>query len=220
MNKNQKGFTAVEGLLILVIVGIIGGVSYSVYNSQKQANNSLENADKSSSVVVTKSKKEKPTESVPTGLSTYRDSQTGLTFHYPAAIIGTFTVKAYNIGEDIGLGYGAPVWVRYNSSNDKWQTYTYSADSTADNLLKVPTDNHYKELSSKVDNKSVILQGTGDGPGGQHLIMFNIANRSYEILMPPLTWDPGSSAESAKTDAQDSLQKNSVEQIVQSIKLN
>lgn len=34
--KNQKGFGAIEALLILVIVGIIGGVGYYVYNANKQ----------------------------------------------------------------------------------------------------------------------------------------------------------------------------------------
>lgn len=50
MKNNQKGFSAVEGLLILVIVGIIGGVGYFVYNSQKSTNTSLDNANKASTV--------------------------------------------------------------------------------------------------------------------------------------------------------------------------
>src|SRR3990167_1646436 len=36
MNNNQKGFSAVEGLLILVIVGIIGGVGGYVYWSSER----------------------------------------------------------------------------------------------------------------------------------------------------------------------------------------
>ncbi|MEX2014318.1 MAG: prepilin-type N-terminal cleavage/methylation domain-containing protein, partial [Candidatus Saccharimonadales bacterium] len=34
--KNQKGFSVIEALLILIIVGIIGGVIYYVYNANKQ----------------------------------------------------------------------------------------------------------------------------------------------------------------------------------------
>jgi hypothetical protein len=36
MKKHQKGFTAVEGLLIVVILGMLGGVAWYVINSQKQ----------------------------------------------------------------------------------------------------------------------------------------------------------------------------------------
>jgi Tfp pilus assembly protein PilV len=35
MSKKQKGFSVIEGLLILVIVGILGGVGYYVWNSSK-----------------------------------------------------------------------------------------------------------------------------------------------------------------------------------------
>ncbi len=45
--KNQKGFGAVEALLILVIVGIIGGAGWYVFQSQKKTNQSLDNANKS-----------------------------------------------------------------------------------------------------------------------------------------------------------------------------
>jgi hypothetical protein len=48
MKKNQKGFSIFEGLLLIIIVGMIGGVGYFVYNSQKNTNISLDNADKAS----------------------------------------------------------------------------------------------------------------------------------------------------------------------------
>ncbi|HET7673050.1 MAG TPA: hypothetical protein VFK11_00865 [Candidatus Saccharimonadales bacterium] len=34
--QNQKGFGAIEGLLILIIVGLIGGVGYYVYSANKE----------------------------------------------------------------------------------------------------------------------------------------------------------------------------------------
>jgi uncharacterized protein (UPF0333 family) len=36
MNKTQKGFAALEALLILILVAIIGGTGYYVWHSQKQ----------------------------------------------------------------------------------------------------------------------------------------------------------------------------------------
>lgn len=48
MKSNQKGFSSVEALLILVIVGVIGGVGYYVYQSRQEAKKSQDNANKSS----------------------------------------------------------------------------------------------------------------------------------------------------------------------------
>ena len=50
---NSKGFGVVEGLLIFVIVGIIGGASYMVYKANKSTNDSL-NATDNSEIAVQK----------------------------------------------------------------------------------------------------------------------------------------------------------------------
>lgn len=42
MNINQKGFSAVEALLIVVIIVVLGGVSWYVYDSQKKTNQALD----------------------------------------------------------------------------------------------------------------------------------------------------------------------------------
>jgi hypothetical protein len=49
MKINEKGFSAVEGLLILIIVSIIGGAGWYVWNANNKAQDSLDNADASSS---------------------------------------------------------------------------------------------------------------------------------------------------------------------------
>lgn len=54
--KNQKGFSAVEGLLILIIVAIVGGTGYFVVNAQKKTNTNLDNAAQSSQSVAKRSK--------------------------------------------------------------------------------------------------------------------------------------------------------------------
>lgn len=44
MPVNQKGFTLVEELLIFIIVVIIGGTGFYVYQSGKQADKNLQNS--------------------------------------------------------------------------------------------------------------------------------------------------------------------------------
>jgi hypothetical protein len=49
MKKFQGGYSVVETLLVLIITGIIGGVGYFVWHSQKQAEKNYSEAEKSSS---------------------------------------------------------------------------------------------------------------------------------------------------------------------------
>ncbi len=53
----SAGFTALEGLLILVIVGILGGTGWYVWNAHNKANDTLTNADAANSSVAKYSKK-------------------------------------------------------------------------------------------------------------------------------------------------------------------
>jgi Tfp pilus assembly protein PilE len=57
MSKNQNGFGVVEGLLILVIVGILGGTGWYVWNSNNKTNDLLNSAEKSSSIGAKATKK-------------------------------------------------------------------------------------------------------------------------------------------------------------------
>ena len=42
---DQKGFGIVQTLLLVIIIGLIGGTGYYVYNAQKDTNKSLDNAN-------------------------------------------------------------------------------------------------------------------------------------------------------------------------------
>lgn len=47
MKKNEHGFSAVEGLLILIIITVISGVGYFVYQARNKTTASLDNTAKS-----------------------------------------------------------------------------------------------------------------------------------------------------------------------------
>jgi hypothetical protein len=54
LRKNNQGFSVIEALLILFILGIIGFVGYFVWHSQKAADKTYSQTDTSSSPTVTK----------------------------------------------------------------------------------------------------------------------------------------------------------------------
>jgi len=55
MKNNQKGFGAVEALLILILLSILGFTGYYVYHTSKDANSSYDNASTSSNAAAQKS---------------------------------------------------------------------------------------------------------------------------------------------------------------------
>ncbi len=59
--KNQRGFSAVEGLLILVIVGLIGFTGWYVWQAKSNTEKTLNQASSTSSSSVTKTVKVKQT---------------------------------------------------------------------------------------------------------------------------------------------------------------
>lgn len=70
--KNQKGFGAVETILVLVIVGLIGGVGWYVWDAKKESDKSLNQASQTEIVAANKSK-----------LSEYKNEELGLSLKYP-----------------------------------------------------------------------------------------------------------------------------------------
>lgn len=87
MKTNQKGFSVIEGLLILVIVGLIGGIGWYVWQSNKSTgkNQSASNSSNSSGA---QQKKEAPAQQEQAdpyaGWKTYCDSMTNGCFRYPS----------------------------------------------------------------------------------------------------------------------------------------
>jgi len=78
MKNSQSGFSLLEGLLILVILGIVGGVGWLVYDrqSKNKADNPQSNQTQQSDNNQTETKKEQS--------KTYTDSFSGYSFEYPS----------------------------------------------------------------------------------------------------------------------------------------
>jgi hypothetical protein len=79
--KNQEGFTIIEGLLILVIVSIIGGTGWYVYNAHNKTTDNFYNADAANSSIV-KYKKKNPDSTA--NWKTYSSAAGKYSLTYPA----------------------------------------------------------------------------------------------------------------------------------------
>ncbi|HSX44942.1 MAG TPA: hypothetical protein VLF39_02410 [Candidatus Saccharimonadales bacterium] len=72
---NQNGFSWVEGLLILVIIVMIGGVGWKVYDSTKKTDDTLNKANSNSFASTTNT--------LPAGFMSYENKDLAFKFNYP-----------------------------------------------------------------------------------------------------------------------------------------
>lgn len=75
--KNTKGFALVEGLLILVIVGMLAGIGWYVWNASNKTDGTLANTDAASSSSTAKSVK-------PSSFAEYKNDELAFSMKYPS----------------------------------------------------------------------------------------------------------------------------------------
>jgi len=81
MKKNQKGFSTVEVLLIVVIVGMLGGIGYYVWHAQKQTDDTLNSTGKTSQNIPSAVQPKSSTNS-----TIFKFSNLGVQFTLPSSI--------------------------------------------------------------------------------------------------------------------------------------
>lgn len=77
MQKNQKGFSVVEGLLILVIVGLVAAVGWYVWSQKSKNSETTSQATEQAQPAESSATEQAP------ALEQYKDDELGFTFDYP-----------------------------------------------------------------------------------------------------------------------------------------
>lgn len=80
--KNHRGFTILEALLILVIVGLLGGVGWYVWDSKDKTDKTYTDADAANSSVADYSNKETKGD-IPAGYKKYENKELNFSLLYP-----------------------------------------------------------------------------------------------------------------------------------------
>lgn len=151
--KNQKGFSAIEGLLILVIVVIVGGTAFYVYHASKNTNNIYNAAIQSSTP---KTKLHTTDEAVYFTQKTYTD--------FLAAVNNAGT----NDTEPLGLiGLAA---VKDNLTPDFYAKASASQNGSAFSCAAqfVP-DKYMSALASATKSTAIVAVAILNGPIGSNL---------------------------------------------------
>jgi Tfp pilus assembly protein PilE len=124
LKYNQKGFTAVEGLLIVLILVVIGAVGYMVYhNHHKTTTAAATTTSSTKPATSTKTTTSTTTQPASTyaGWKTYTSAEEGASFKYPAN--WTATVPDYSHGTQPPQGSD---YVNINSPDNNFQVHWVS----------------------------------------------------------------------------------------------
>ena len=145
MKNNQKGFSGVEGLLTLVIVGLIAFVGWYVWSTNSKSNQTLTNANKTSESTTASPK-------IPLGWTSYENKSLGISFAYPKnwsfkdkSTTETST-KSHYVGELTSNEKSTTVAITLirakdgrivSSSIDDWKSKAANLNVDYSNLIKV-----------------------------------------------------------------------------------
>lgn len=97
MKKDQKGFSAVELLLVVVFVGLIGFVGWTVYQRQDKQNSQTTATQQTEKVPETYQR----TTTVPSDWKTFENEEYKLTFSYPSDWTISTNLITKKSGEDM-----------------------------------------------------------------------------------------------------------------------
>lgn len=112
MDKRQQGFSALEGVLVILILVILGGAGWFVWDSNQKTKDSLNRAQQGSSA----STGYKAGQKTPEGRIRYESSELGFAFVYPKEW-GEVEIKGGRGEEYDGLKYSI-VFSKLSSDSD------------------------------------------------------------------------------------------------------
>ena len=181
MNKNQKGFALVEGLLILIVVGILAGTGWYVWNSRNNTDKSLDNTTKTSAFTKKPAKANVTSEAnIPADWPVYKDTTNNLSFSYPSSwnsIPDSYSQQTINItSPDIKVEDIVPFGgTKVTAGNKITLIFTTQTGKTLDQIFSssLAGDPHsnVKKESRKIDGVRAFEYEFGyEGPAARNII--------------------------------------------------
>lgn len=202
MKSNQKGFGAVEGLLILILLTMVGFTGYYVYHSRNNANSTYDSATKAGSSSV----------QTPTAQSseskTYSNSAYSLSFKYPQnARIDDNTSTKTGRGDNFPW-YAQSDYVKlYLDINGLGTTYAKLVlnDSDIQKTIGAAGGGGTIEKQYRVNGmQAYYVTGYGNGGAGSPGIVYIVVGPKYSFVL----------------FSENSSRKSSLDSLVSSISMN
>lgn len=203
MSKNQDGFSIVEGLLLLVIVGLIGFIGWYVWHAKQNTDKNLKVSD--SSTPIKPGTAIKPVFSkLPTDFNEYKNDTYGLRMGYPSVAgtmvenMGTGTIfqastpRLYDADKNLDGGYQLRI---YDKNTFTFDTAKYGATIKPEGNKWVitavnPADTEYKvgdqyKMTQKKINGGVAYEFTDNEEGYPTVQWIIELGKGYVVVAIP-----------------------------------
>lgn len=181
MNKNQKGFSAVEIAMVIFIIGLVSLVGWLVWDRNKSDKSISTDSTSQSETVVEEEVSVEYEAVIPSGWVAKSDENTKLSYAVPSAWGDKVTLEKYTVGDNVSVGFGAPVKLRY-STDKQWQTYEMDAKNQPTVLME---ENLVKTAGAKAEEKYLTsYYSTGDGPSSQYRVLVVKDATIYQFMLP------------------------------------
>lgn len=188
MSKNQKGFSVIEGFLIFIIVAIIAGVGWYVWDSSKKTDETLKNTG-NSKVIPTKKKTDssKVTPDPYSGWKAYTNSKYGISFKYPT----TWTLSDESqldpsksaTKQEFATGLKLTTNTKYNNTVgvEVLDENLSTAGAWYDNNYKQSPLNKITKTTNTLKDKSSIQYDVTNSGVNSKLYLFGVGDKTYSF---------------------------------------
>lgn len=189
ISKYQSGFSAVDGLLLLVIIGVIGFIGWYVYHAQQNANKNYTQTSRGNPIFK-KTTKKKVTTAPYAGWTTYNSKDGKISLKYPKTwvtaahpelcgegvlLLGANSSSVGTCGSE-GFGQITVTWQPSHANCGNLDGSEWAVNSKKTVLVSGVSG-----LKQTATSKAISGQGLGDQPAGIPAVnyCFNIGGYTY-----------------------------------------
>lgn len=185
--KNNFGFGAVGVVIVILVLAVVGLAGYIVWDKSK---NTVSETNKVSTLQTFTNKENQDdiySQAIPKEWVNKTDTTLRIDYAIPQEWTKGIEITKYAVDEKISVGFGAPVWVKYNLRTNKWETLDVDDNG---NPTIVRSNSLISEISGLVENKyTAVYYVTGDGTGAQIRILVLKESHVYQFSFPPTCED-------------------------------
>lgn len=188
--KNQKGFSAVAVLLIVVVVGLISGVGWYVYKSQNKPKDTQQTADSNKTATENKEEVQDPDQyTPPEGWKKYSDKENTISFYYPASWDSwnnhKFNIDKVAVEGKLYVQGGQGSYHYFNFKENKW----YQHESDYNGTKSSPSN---LEIAESTQTKYPAgFMRSGEGGGIWYFLLITDGKSSYQVVLPTISEENG-----------------------------
>lgn len=182
--SSNKGFGALGALVVVLVLAVLGLAGFIVWDKSKKVQNT---SPKNIESPVDSNASNEYKAVTPSGWANKINVEFNIAYSIPQGWAEDITVSKNKIDENVKIGYGSPVWIRYSSSAKKWETIDVDENNNPGIIRAQSLVTELVDLAEGKYKTSYYV--TGDGLGAQVRLLVLKGDSIYQFSLPPTCED-------------------------------